>query len=82
MMNKDRYDAIYRQVNAMYYENRSMKSIVQEILGRNEDLCEFQILEIIQAIDARKKMREERETDDMTRQNYGYKNKPKSRRAY
>lgn len=80
MMNKDRYDAIYRQVNAMYYEERSMKSIVQEILSRNQDLCEFQILEIIQAIDARKKMKEERETDDTFKKNYG--NKPKFKRAY
>ena len=82
MMHKDRYDAIYRQVNAMYYENRSMRSIVQEILSRNEDLCEFQILEIIQAIDARKKMKEEREADDTPRQNYGNRNKPKFKRAY
>ena len=76
MMNKDRYDAIYRQVNAMYYEDRSMKSIVQEILSRNEDLCEFQILEMIQRVDAIKKMKEEKETDEMRRKNYGNKNKP------
>lgn len=82
MMNKDRYDAIYRQVNAMYYEDRSMKSIVSEILGRNEDLCEFQILEMIQRVDAIKKMKEEKETDEMPRKNYGNKNKPRFKRAY
>lgn len=83
MMNKDRYDAIYRQVNAMYYENRSIKSIVAEILSRNEDLCEFQIIEMIQAIDAKQKMREEKETDDTFRKKYGNRNnKPKFKRAY
>ena len=82
MMHKDRYDAIYRQVNAMYYEDRSIRSIVSEVLSRNQDLCEFQIIDIIQAIDARNKMKEERETEDMFKRNYGNKNKPRFKRAY
>lgn len=57
MLRKERYDSIYKQVNAMYYEKRTISSIVKEILARNDDLCEFQIIEMIQAVEARNKMR-------------------------
>lgn len=58
-MNKERYDSLYRQIDAMCHEGYGIRYIVNDLLQRNEDLSEFQIIDIIQTIDAKQKMRDE-----------------------